>query len=254
MKNDTLHQLISTYQPISLNEMDAVALMDRVDNKFVFNIFQLFDILSECINEYRILEINSVRNHLYDSVYFDTNNFDLYLHHHNQRLNRYKIRFRKYVTSNGLTFFEIKYKDNKEKTYKKRKKHIDIEYQIKDELKPFLIQQSSLNSDELFPSLKIKYNRITLVHKNLNERVTIDTQLEFDNFQNTYSFNNIVIAEVKRNSYSEHTTFLKLLHQHHIREGGLSKYCTGVALTYSNIKKNNFLPKLRYFEKINNLC
>lgn len=253
MKSKNLHQIISIYQPISLNEIDAAALMDRVDSKFVFNVHQLFDILSECINEYRILEINSVRNHFYDSVYFDTRNFALYLHHHNQRLNRYKVRFRKYVTSNGLTFFEIKYKDNKQKTYKKRKKHIDIEYQISAELKHFLMEQSLLNSEELFPTLKIKYNRITLVHKNLNERVTLDTQLEFDNFQTTYSFNNIVIAEVKRNSYSEHTTFLKLLHQHHIREGGLSKYCTGVALTYPNIKKNNFLTKLRYFEKINKL-
>ncbi|GIV27417.1 MAG: hypothetical protein KatS3mg027_1231 [Bacteroidia bacterium] len=94
---------------------------------------------------------------------------------------------------------------------------------------------------------------MTLVHKDLNERVTIDTQLSFNNFKNAYIFENLVIAEVKRNNYADHTAFLKMLKKHHIREGGLSKYCTGMALTYPDIRKNNFMPKLRYFQKINNI-
>ncbi len=253
MENNLLNNVILNFQPISLEEMDRVELMDRVDNKFVFSFSILIDLLNDCLKEYKILEINNIRNHLYDSLYFDTPDYLMYQLHHNQHLNRYKVRFRKYVNSNGLTFFEIKFKDNKERTYKKRKKHNDIQFNIENKLKEFLALHTPYAHQELLPSLNIQYYRMTLVHKNLNERVTIDTQLSFDNFINKHSYNNLVIAEVKRNAYSEHTTFLKVLKQYHVREGGLSKYCTGIALNCSSVKKNNFLPKLRYFEKINSL-
>lgn len=253
MNKNNLNTLIQNFTPISLEEMDKVEFLNRVDNKFVFHISELLELLNDCQSEYRILDVNGVRNHFYDSLYFDTSDFLMYHLHHNQRLNRYKVRFRKYVNSNGLTFFEIKFKDNKEKTFKKRKKYNDIEYSIHDELYDFLSKNIAIQNVQWLPSLQVQYHRITLVHQNLNERVTIDTQLKFNNFENAYFFENLVIAEVKRNNYAEHTAFLKLLKKHRIREGGLSKYCTGMALTYSHIRKNNFLPKLRYFEKINSL-
>lgn len=254
MHHHTIHTLLSEFQPISLAEMDAVELMDRVDSKYVFTISQLIDVLHDCLHEYQILEINTIRNHLYDSLYFDTADFLMYYLHHYQRLNRHKVRFRKYTSSNGLTFFEIKYKNNKEKTYKKRKKYQDIEPFINPELNDFLSEHTSFSATELIPVLKVQYYRMTLVHQNMNERVTIDTYLHYDNFTNAYQFENLVIAEVKRNSYAEQTTFMKVLKKHHIREGGLSKYCTGLACTTAHLKKNNFLPKIRYFEKINALC
>lgn len=245
--------MLQQFQPISLEEMDKVQLMDRVDTKFVFTFHHLIDILNDSYPEYRILEINDTRNHFYDSLYFDTPHLLMYQIHHNQKLNRHKVRFRTYANSNGLTFFEIKFKDNKEKTYKKRKKCTQINYQISNELNEFLIKHTPYTAMDLQPALKVQYYRITLVHLQFNERVTIDTQLQFDNFYNSYIFENLVVAEVKRSNFAEHTTFLKVLKKHHIREAGLSKYCTGIALTNPSIKKNNFLPKLKYFEKINNL-
>ena len=44
-----------------------------------------------------------------------------YNDHHNQRVNRHKIRFREYVDS-GLIYLEVKCKTNKGKTVKKRLK------------------------------------------------------------------------------------------------------------------------------------
>ncbi|MEW6773193.1 MAG: polyphosphate polymerase domain-containing protein [Bacteroidota bacterium] len=248
--SELLKNILAQFPSISLDEMDAVSLMDRVDTKYVFSLNALSDILSDAVHHYRILEINQVRQHLYDSLYYDTNDFQMYYWHHNKRLNRYKIRFRKYVNSNGLTFLEIKFKDNKEKTYKKRKKHQDIESQIPSALQNFIQQQTPFTSETLHPTLQIQYYRLTLVNNDWSERVTIDTNLSFNNFHHNVSLENIAIAEVKRSSYASHTAFLKLIKQHHIREGGLSKYCTGIALTNSNIKKNNFLPFLRILEKI----
>ncbi|MCX7728033.1 MAG: polyphosphate polymerase domain-containing protein, partial [Bacteroidia bacterium] len=245
--------ILSSFQPISLEEIESVSLMNRVDTKYVFNIKQLPEILLDASANYKILEINNVRQHLYDSMYFDTPDFQMYYKHLYNRLNRHKIRFRKYINSNGLTFLEIKFKNNKEKTFKKRKKYIDIVPYLPEELSEFLIHQTTYSHHQLLPSLKIQYYRITLVNTHLNERVTIDTQLQVDNFKSCYNLENVVIAEVKRSSYTERTPFLNLIRQHKIREGGLSKYCTGMAFTNPNLKKNNFLPKLKLFEKINSL-
>lgn len=255
MKNNLqINNILQNFTPIYLDEMEKVTLMDRVDNKFIFSISTLADLLNDCLKEYRILEINNIRNHLYESLYFDTSDYLMYLLHHNQHLNRYKVRFRKYISSNGLTFFEIKFKNNKEKTYKKRKKYNDIQFNIENELKNFLITNTPYQPENLFPSLKIQYYRITLVHQNFHERVTIDTQLSFDNFSHKTDYENIVMVEVKRSNYAINANFFKILKKHNIREGGLSKYCTGIALCNPIIKKNNFLPKLRYFDKINSLC
>lgn len=251
--NHKLQPIISAFEPISLEETDRVSLMNRVDSKYVFSIQKLSDILSDAVQNYKILEINSVRQHLYDSLYFDTKEFQMYYKHLYKRLNRHKVRFRKYVNTNGLTFLEIKFKDNKEKTYKKRKQWKDITPYFSGEIAQFVEQKTPFSKDELLPTLQIQYFRCTLVNNDMTERVTIDTQLMFNNFSRLTKFENIVIAEVKRANFSEHTPFLGLLKKMKIREGGLSKYCTGMSLTYPNLKKNNFLLQLRYFEKLNKI-
>ena len=107
------------YYPVSLEEMDQVKLMDRVETKFVFNLDSLPRLLSHMETGYRILEISGTRSHCYHTVYYDTPALELYHLHQRGRLNRYKIRFRKYCDSE-LSFFEIKFKNNKGRTIKKR--------------------------------------------------------------------------------------------------------------------------------------
>ena len=110
---------LNNFQTVSLDEMNNVKLMSRFDTKFVFSISKLTDLLSKIAPFYKVLEINNDRVHEYKSIYYDTNEHKFYLDHHNSRVNRNKIRFRKYVGS-GLTFLEIKLKNNKGKTIKKR--------------------------------------------------------------------------------------------------------------------------------------
>jgi len=93
---------------------------------------------------YRILDINGVRQNQYDSIYFDTPDLDLYHLHHNDRKNRFKIRYRKYVDSN-LSFFELKMKNNKYRTIKKRFKTKDIQnYIIEDGESSFKADQQKV--------------------------------------------------------------------------------------------------------------
>ena len=239
---------LARFEPISLQEMDDVKLMDRTDTKFVFKIEQLPVFLEQVSHYYRVLEVTNARISRYETLYFDTEDFQLYLKHQNGKLNRYKIRFRKYVESE-LNFFEIKFKNNKGRTIKERIKRQEIEYRIEGKAKNLLNEKTSLDPDSLVPKLWVNYSRITLVNKSSKERLTIDVNLNFKNADANKNFDRLVIAEVKQEKSSP-SPFLGLMRQHHIREGSISKYCFGVISLHKKIKKNNFKPKLLTLNKL----
>lgn len=247
--------LLNSFAPIYLEEMEKISLMNRVDSKYIFSINKLPDLLLLCQNNYLVLEISGKKNHLYESLYFDTGNYVLYYDHHRAKLNRYKIRFRTYFSGGKKTFLEIKFKNNKEKTFKKRISTFPINETsyFNEEHIDFITKQTPLNAVELYPTLNVRYNRITLVSKKMNERVTIDTELTFSFGEKLVELDRMVIAEIKRNTISEKTEMMEYLKAMRIQEGGISKYCTGMAMLYDNLKKNNFKEKIRTILKINPL-
>lgn len=106
--------------PVSLDEMDSIRLMNRVDSKYVTTESVLAKILERCEGSFRVLCTVSGRTNTYDTVYFDTPGLDMYFEHHNRRLDREKIRVRRYCDS-GECFIEIKHKNNHGRTKKKRR-------------------------------------------------------------------------------------------------------------------------------------
>ena len=116
-----ISKITASFSPIKLAEMDNVKLMSRSDTKFAFKFSKLPELLNQMMPFYKVLEINGKFIHDYKSLYFDTDDRKFYLDHHNGRVNRNKVRFREYVGSD-LTFLEIKRKNNKGKTIKKRMK------------------------------------------------------------------------------------------------------------------------------------
>jgi hypothetical protein len=236
------------FEPISLAQMDGVKLMDRTDTKFVFKFEKLPGFLEQIMNYYSVLEVANARVSRYNTLYFDTDDFQLYLQHQNGKLNRHKIRFRRYVES-GLNFFEIKFKNNKGRTIKDRIKRDDTEFKIDVKEKCFISEKTSLDPDSLKPKLWVNYSRITLVNKSSRERLTLDTNLNFKNDIADRKFNDLVIAEVKQERYSP-SPFIRLMREHHIKDGFISKYCFGVISLHESIKKNNFKPKLLCLNKL----
>jgi hypothetical protein len=243
-----LQNILSRFDPVSLKEMDAVKLMDRTDTKFTFNVTQLNEILSLITNDYRILEIEGRRQSTYKTLYYDTDNFNMYLNHHNGHLNRYKIRHRTYVDS-STGFLEVKFKNNKGRTIKERIKQKITPMKWEQEAGDFLTENSPYTPGMLKPSLWVNYKRITLVSKTNTERVTIDVDLEFIDKELTRNLSNLVIAEVKLDKKSP-SVFLKRMREMHIREGSISKYCMGIALIKPRIKTNNFKEKLASLKHI----
>lgn len=246
-----IEEIIKSFAPITLKEMDAVALLDRIDTKFVFPLDQLPCFLEKVSSAYRILEVNNVRLNKYETLYYDTNNFFLFLQHHNGKLNRYKVRYRCYADS-MLSFFEVKLKNNKSRTIKQRIKSVKIESDLTADASDFLSCKTPLDPKSLAPKLWVYYSRMTLVNKCDSERVTIDVNLKFSNKNMSVEYPSLVIAEVKQGK-SCRSPFLTLMRKNHIRTDAISKYCMGIASVFNDIKKNNFKPKMTTIKKISHV-
>ena len=106
-----IKQVLGTFEPITLKGLEEVKMLNRIDTKYVFHIKQFAEILEEVKKDYYALEIDGNRMFAYESLYFDTEDYQLYKFHHNGKINRLKVRYRRYSDS-GLVFFEVKYKVN----------------------------------------------------------------------------------------------------------------------------------------------
>ncbi len=245
----TIDQLIASFDPITLERMEEVKLLNRVDSKFAFRAGQLPLLLEQMQRDYFVLEIDGVRLQHYDTLYFDTDDHRLYLNHHNKRANRFKVRSRRYSES-GVAYFEIKFKTNKGRTNKIRNKQKGLREEIAGKQADLLREGTGMEPDSLRPALQIFFSRITLANRALTERVTIDTGLTFRNGSGEHAFPGVVIAELKQDR-SAASPLSELLHGHHIRPCRVSKYCIGLASVNPAIRQNNFKRKLLNLKKLN---
>lgn len=244
---ENITSLLNEFEPIGLKEVnEKAALISRVDKKYVIWPFQLPKLLENLKSTHRVLEINNIRISNYKSIYFDTPDLAFYHAHHKGMAARVKFRTRDYVDSN-IQFFEIKERSNKGVTNKKRTQLEDPSFLIEN-LKKVKDSFSRFTKNEtVTESLKIEYQRITLVSKEGIERITIDGNLKFSNQNSASSYNDRIIVEVKTEALS-HSSTDKLLKKMGIREGSISKYCLGVTKLYPEIKKNNFKNDLHIIE------
>lgn len=238
---------LNEFHPITLDEMDAVKLMDRTDTKFIFHINQLPEILNRAKLFYKVFEINSKRISDYKTLYYDTPDLDLYKIHHTGKLNRYKVRHRTYIDSD-LGFLEVKYKNNKGKTFKSRIKEREPLFNWNENSVVFLQKKTPYLADHLQPTLWVNYSRITLVNIESKERLTLDLNLQFINGNQEQNLETLIIAEVKQEK-AKGSPFVNIMKQLHIREGSISKYCMAMAYTEPNIKTNRFKQKLLSIKK-----
>lgn len=246
--HEDLSPLLCSFSSTTLQEMESVKLLDRVDTKFVFNYSKLPLILGCLQDYYKVLDVNGIKQNRYETLYFDTCDFKLYLDHHNGKTNRYKVRYRKYVDSN-LVFFEVKYKNNKGRTIKSRVKRENVDDRIEGKSTELINKKTSISAEKLQSQLWVNYSRITLVNKFTTERLTLDLDLQFKKGALEVSYQNLVIAEIKQEKIGA-SPFINVMKKNAIREGSISKYCFGVVALIKGIKKNNFKFKLSTLNKL----
>lgn len=239
----TTEQTLSTLDRISLAEMDSVALMNRTDTKYVLNAEHLPRLLENVGHTYRVLCVDSICLSPYCTLYFDTPEHECFVQHHNGKLNRQKFRIRQYQTS-GIFFLEVKAKNNKGRT-NKRRIPIDGFKEILSSESAGYIESITGKSLELVPQLWSHFSRITLVDRRQPERVTLDLNLEFSFNGVKKGLPRIAIVEVKQERESRCSSIRGYLRQERIRPMRISKYCLGSTLLKPHLKSNRFKPKLR---------
>jgi hypothetical protein len=235
--------------PTTLAQLDAVALLDRSDTKFVLTQSQLTAVLPALAQHYRVLEVQGQRMHRYRTIYFDTPELDLYRHHHAGRAVRHKVRSRLYVDT-GLSFFEIKSKRDTHRTVKRRIATPEFLTHLTPDARAFVDGQIALGPQALQPALRNDFLRVTLVGKRYAERLTLDVNIQFDCEGRTAVLPGIVIAELKQGSPDQDSPFLHAMQQAQVAATSISKYCVGIGMLVATVEHDAFDEKLRHLERL----
>ncbi|MDE7413895.1 MAG: polyphosphate polymerase domain-containing protein [Muribaculaceae bacterium] len=239
------NDIIQSFEPISLADMGKVKLMNRIDSKYVTTVGKIRELLKAISSDYYIQEISGRCNMPYYTRYYDTPEMDMYYQHQRGKKSRQKIRMRRYEGSDTPPFIEIKSKNNKGRTRKKRVEMKDdtdlLSYQS------FISANSNYDPENLVAQIENHFYRITLVDKAMTERITIDTNLEFHNLTTDAKVNlyEIGIIEWKRDGNLCKSGLDNYLKDLRIHPGGFSKYCIGMAVTNPDMKQNRIKKRIR---------
>lgn len=250
MFKDVLN-LLNEYSTVSLDEMESVKLMNRVDTKYVVTLEQAYQMLLVIKPLYKVLEIEKNRIGSYHSVYYDTVDLQMFHTHVTGRFPRFKVRERTY-SQNQLTFFEIKHKNNKGRTSKERLS-IDTKDVEINNMSGLIAKMTPFDLDHLKPVITNLFDRVTLVNQKKTERITLDFNLQFQSNQDieTPVYSGVVIIEMKQ-SKREESTVREYLKQQSIKKSGMSKYCLGTLLLNSDVCVKRYKPNLTKFLKLQN--
>lgn len=249
MKGAEINSILNSFNSIGLDEMDEVTLMNRMETKYVFSATRLPAMLDLLSSKYLILEIDSKRNFQYNTVYLDTPDYLFYNQQMRGKLNRYKVRYRKYQIT-GRSFLEIKKKTNKNRTIKWR---VEGDPDSFSDSGTFINKHLPYGAEELGQVLNNEFFRITLVNTVLRERITIDSGLSFSDPSGTGTeFPFLAIAEIKRDGHFCYSPACNIMKQMGIQPHRFSKYCTGSVVVREMPRKNILKQNLLLINKIEN--
>ena len=245
-----INELLQHLEPITLEQMRNIRLMNRTDTKFVTCKEKLVQLLEMAQGKYYAQFNSNTHVANYMTTYWDTDNHRFFLEHHNGRAPRQKVRVRTYMDSD-LTFLEVKTKNNHGRTKKKRMEVPSQEIEIQganDEFVESLVHQGLT---QMHPTVRNQFHRITLVNYDKTERLTIDFDVHFHNMETSKDAEtgSLVIIELKRdgNVYSPVLEILRILR---IKPSGFSKYCIGSVMTNKSLKHNIFKAKMVTLSKL----
>ena len=246
---EKIRTILDDYQPVSLEEIETIKLMNRVDTKYIVPAETMIELLETLSDDYMTLEIASQRFGQYKSMYYDTPDLQMFHAHITSRYPRFKVRERTY-SQNNLQFLEVKRKKINGRTSKKRLS-LENDNGLDVTEKNFLVRNVPFNVEDLQPQLGNSFNRITLVNRERTERLTLDFDIQFHSANGiaTPVFKNAAIIEVKQDKKAD-SVITRILRNKNIRPCGMSKYCVGMFLIHSNFSYKKYKPKFIKFIKI----
>jgi hypothetical protein len=221
-----IRQILRSFTPVTLHEMDGVKLLDRIDTKYVFGEALMPALLEELRGQYKVLEVNGQRGTLYRTLYYDTEGYRHFNDHQSDLFLRSKVRYREYVGS-GLCFLEVKRKTGRGRTTKVRRRVDGIPLTMPPDHLAF-VQEACDAQEPQSPQLWNTFERFTFVHRSRPERLTIDRGLTFEREGAMAVLGPACIAELKQQEGDEGSPFTGLMEDLGQRPTGMSKYCVGL--------------------------
>lgn len=209
---------------ITLKESNKIKIFNRIENKYLLNESSFQIIYNFLLSNYLKVRFNDLYWLHYHSLYYDTNNMKMYHDHLNDIENRMKIRIREY--QDGTKFLEVK-KNIQSRSIKKRFNVYSLE--LNDDVKDFIM----FDTKDLYKILDVKYERISFISKELNERVTCDRNIEFYNYTNNINHKfdtSKYVLEVKK-SLDNPSMVEQFINHLGIQSTAFSKYFNGINLT-----------------------
>ncbi len=239
------------FDPLSLEELNGRAeMLSRIDNKYVVSKTDLEKVLPTMLAEFDILEIDGKRGFTYQTRYFDDQARSAYYEHHQGLRKGFKVRVRRYVDAD-LTYLEVKVKGKRGQTVKQRLPIDDIPELALDSAGMDFVRNTYVGhygksfGYDIKAALNIRFQRLTLVSRHGEERLTIDTCINFwlgDGHADLG--NSTFIIEVK--SPDGRGLADRLLRNSGNRSTNkCSKYCIGMATLGEVQRCNRFLPTMR---------
>lgn len=242
--------LLARFGVVGLQDLGEANLLERVDTKYLLDMGQLAAALEQLSGDYHLLRVEGRALNPYQTLYFDTPEFELYQQHHNGWADRYKLRARRYLTSSQV-FLEVKHRNNRRRTVKQRMPIPYIMTYFDPAATAFIDGHTPFDSADFEPKLWNEYDRLTLVSKTRPERVTVDLNIAFGWRKREVRLGGLAVVEVKQDDHTLPSDFIDQMRRVGGHEGGFSKYCMGVYTLYPDaVKGNNLKPKLREVEKL----
>ena len=228
--------------------LERRVLQQRIDRKFVFSAALLEPLLTNLSVHFSVVRASTALLATYHTVYCDTPGRLMYENHRRGRLPRYKVRVRHHL-ERRLTFLEVKCKTGDARTTKARREQPFGKVTLDGQTEAFLAGCCPVRADMLSPQLSMTFRRITLVGNDINERVTIDLDLEISADRAPRSLRGVAVAEIKQACYRNDTPAMRALRALHVRERAFSKYCIGTALL-APVRSHCFRQTLRYVDRL----
>jgi len=236
-----LSSLTANSGTYELMDADQQQDMNRMEAKFVVPHSEAIELCKTLLTHCDCLQVAGSKTLGYDTIYFDTPDFEFYRHHHQQKPRRLKVRIRHYRETD-TRFLEVKRKDKVGKTHKER---IEVEGCNDIGKHAAFLKCQGINSQQLLKTLDVKYERISLRDRNNGERVSIDFGVHFKNTRKSAAINDMAIVELKLPAHIHQALAFSEIKRLGYREISISKYCIGMAHLFpEQVKYNRFKPVL----------
>lgn len=250
--NPAITDLIHRFTPVSLDELnESASLLTRVERKYILRTSSLVQVLRRIEPLVKVLDMNGNRQTGYESVYFDTPDFESYLDAAHSRRRRFKVRSRSYLETE-TTYLEVKTKGQRNQTAKERLSYdFSDRYSLTDQARSYVADVmrgdgiTRVDAQMLAPACVTKYARTTLLQSaganSEAARATIDlglTWLEPDNHEPALELPEIAIVETK--SGTTVSPVDKALWWEGFRPITMSKFCTGMATMHLDLPRNKW--------------